>query len=217
MTESDEARAVRVTPAEDLERLRRDAVPLHDPLGWAYLDALAKRWNASSPAVQQVLGRRWGLAVSLIGERARKAKAARRAQSGALAALTPSEQADVGAGKLAALASDMRRAALPASAAPDDLPQLRSAIRFHEMWERLGSEQALEEAFDRAPENAGPLNPHMLVLKSLRQMQGISPAYLQRFISQTEGLLWLTEVQTSARAGTTKGRSAPAARNTRRR
>jgi hypothetical protein len=43
----------------------------------------------------------------------------------------------------------------------------------------------------RAPDNAGPLNSHRLVLRSLALMQAASPHYLRRFLSQVDTLLWL--------------------------
>jgi len=74
-------------------------------------------------------------------------------------------------------------------------PALRSAQRFRETWERLGAEEAVVQATHRAPENAGPLNSHMLVLRTLGLMRELSPHYLRRFLSHTETLLWLEQAQ----------------------
>jgi len=74
-------------------------------------------------------------------------------------------------------------------------PELRSAQRFRETWERLGAEEAVVKATHRAPENAGPLNSHMLVLRTLGLMRELSPHYLRRFLSHTETLLWLEQAQ----------------------
>jgi hypothetical protein len=51
------------------------------------------------------------------------------------------------------------------------------------------------QATHRAPENAGPLNSHMLVLRTLGLMRELSPHYLRRFLSHTETLLWLEQAQ----------------------
>jgi len=51
------------------------------------------------------------------------------------------------------------------------------------------------KATHRAPENAGPLNSHMLVLRTLGLMRELSPHYLRRFLSHTETLLWLEQAQ----------------------
>lgn len=74
-------------------------------------------------------------------------------------------------------------------------PELRSSQRFRETWERLGAEEAVVKATHRAPENAGPLNSHMLVLRTLSLMRELSPHYLRRFLSHTETLLWLEQAQ----------------------
>jgi hypothetical protein len=74
-------------------------------------------------------------------------------------------------------------------------PELRSAQRFRETWERMGAEAAVVQATHRAPENAGPLNSHMLVLRTLGLMRELSPHYLRRFLSHTETLLWLEQAQ----------------------
>lgn len=77
----------------------------------------------------------------------------------------------------------------------DPWPELRSVQRFRETWERLGAEETVVQATHRAPENAGPLNSHMLVLRTLALMRELSPHYLRRFLSHTETLLWLEQAQ----------------------
>lgn len=88
-------------------------------------------------------------------------------------------------------------------------PELRSAQRFRETWERLDAEEAVVQATHRAPENAGPLNSHMLVLRTLALMRELSPHYLRHFLAQTEALLWLEQAQLKAPAG--KGKAVKAA------
>lgn len=72
-------------------------------------------------------------------------------------------------------------------------PDLRSAQRFRDTWERLSAEQTVAQAAHRAPDNAGPLNAHRLVLRTLDLMAGLSPHYLRRFLAHTETLLWLDQ------------------------
>jgi len=64
----------------------------------------------------------------------------------------------------------------------------------------------VEQSLKRGPENAGPLNSHMLVLRSLATMRELSPEYLRRFLSHAETLLWLD--QESQRLSTPQARSA---------
>ena len=73
----------------------------------------------------------------------------------------------------------------------DGAPELKSARRFREAWSRISAEDAVERAVGRGPENAGPLNSHMLVLRTLTLARALSPDYLRRFLSQADTLLWL--------------------------
>ncbi|MDZ4356137.1 MAG: DUF2894 domain-containing protein [Variovorax sp.] len=91
-------------------------------------------------------------------------------------------------------------------------PELRSAQRFRETWERLGAEAAVVQATHRAPENAGPLNSHMLVLRTLGLMRELSPHYLRRFLSHTETLLWLEQAQGQLKAPAGTGKAVKVAR-----
>lgn len=82
-----------------------------------------------------------------------------------------------------------------AASASAPWPELRSAQRFRETWERIGAEVQVLHALDRAPPNAGPLNPQRLMLETLARMGELSPHYLRRFLAHTETLLWLEQAQ----------------------
>lgn len=71
---------------------------------------------------------------------------------------------------------------------------MKSVRRFREAWSMQAADDQVVEAVERGPENAGPLNSHMLVLRSLALMRDLSPAYLRRFLSQVDTLLWLDQV-----------------------
>ncbi|WP_051237433.1 DUF2894 domain-containing protein [Ottowia thiooxydans] len=81
-----------------------------------------------------------------------------------------------------------------ASPAQRELGTLR---QFRGAWSRLFAEQRLRQTLAQVPPQAGPLNSHHLVHRALAVMQDISPAYLQRFVTQVEALLWLEQQQTS--------------------
>ena len=62
------------------------------------------------------------------------------------------------------------------------------ARRFRRAW---GSRRALDQvaqAVARQPVNPGPLNSHVLVLRTLAQMRALSPDYLQHFLVHVKGL-----------------------------
>lgn len=102
------------------------------------------------------------------------------------------------------------RAGLPAGGGA--WPELRSAQRFRETWERIGAEVQVQQARERAPQNAGPLNPQRLMLDTLARMGEISPHYLRRFLAHTETLLWLEQVQGQLKAPAGKARPVKAVR-----
>ena len=125
--------------------------------------------------------------------------------------------ADVRRSPLAELNAHIERTSVAAraglSAGAGEWPELRSAQRFRETWERIGAEVQVQQARDRAPQNAGPLNPQRLMLDTLALMGGLSPHYLRRFLTHTETLLWLEQAQGQLKAPTGKGKAAkPAGR-----
>ncbi len=89
---------------------------------------------------------------------------------------------------------------------PASSPDLKSAQRFRETWARISAEAAVDQATHRAPENAGPLNAHNLVLRMLGLMRELSPDYLRRFMGHTDSLMWLDHAygQMKQPAGKTK-------------
>jgi len=71
--------------------------------------------------------------------------------------------------------------------------ELKSVRQFRNTWSKLSAEHQLNRALDQAPRNAGPINSHMLVLKSLALMRDISPDYLNRFMAYADALLCLEQ------------------------
>ncbi len=95
----------------------------------------------------------------------------------------------------------------PEAGSPDGpWPELRSAQRFRETWGRIAAENEVEQASHRAPENAGPLNSHMLVLRTLALMRELSPDYLRRFLSHADTLLWLEQATAQLKPPAGKGK-----------
>ena len=75
--------------------------------------------------------------------------------------------------------------------------ELASTRRFRETWSRIAAEDLVSDAIAQGPANAGPLNPHRLVLRSLALLRNLSPDYLRRFVSHVETLQWLEQVGAS--------------------
>ena len=89
----------------------------------------------------------------------------------------------------------------PASPTDDaDAPvDISSLAYFEKIWAELKVEQQLAEALAQAPENAGPLNSHLLALQSLKLMRDLSPGYLKRFVSYVDALLWLDQADNAGK------------------
>ncbi len=71
--------------------------------------------------------------------------------------------------------------------------ELRSARLFRATLQQVGAERRLQQAGRETLEESGPLNPQKLVTESLRIMERLSPAYLERFIAYADTLLWLEQ------------------------
>ena len=78
----------------------------------------------------------------------------------------------------------------PAAAAPPPL-ELKTVRESRATWARLSVDRELALAMKQGPKNAGPINSHMLVLRSLAMMQDIAPDYLSRMVSYVDTLLSL--------------------------
>lgn len=99
---------------------------------------------------------------------------------------------------LAPGAATHAQSTLPAGADTAGPPELKSLQRDRAAWARLSVDQELQRALAQVPDNPGPLNSRLLVLRSLRLMQTISPDYLARFVSQLETLVWLDQASFGA-------------------
>lgn len=82
--------------------------------------------------------------------------------------------------------------------------ELKTIRHFRNTWSKLSVERQVTQALDQAPKNAGPLNSHMLVLRSLALMRDLSPEYLNRFMSYVDTLLCLDQVDKNSKPAANK-------------
>jgi hypothetical protein len=201
--------ALRAAGAQQLDALR-----LH------YLEVLSARAQAQSGRVQRILQDRIARAVAEFQERL--AQAQRPAGEGAAEAPSPSslplpamaQSAKSPPGPLADLVRSMAQEAPEHGEAGwqgtlAKGPELRSVRLFRNTWSKLSADQQLNNALDRAPLNAGPINSHMLVLRSLALMRTLSPDYLNRFISYADTLIRLEQVEQAKPAQKPKPKAKP--------
>jgi len=92
--------------------------------------------------------------------------------------------------------------------------ELKTVRESRATWARMSVYKQLALAMNQAPQNAGPINSHMLVLRSLAMMRDISPDYLSRMVSYVDTLLCLdpgeVEVAVKKKKGTTAKAGKPA-------
>jgi hypothetical protein len=77
------------------------------------------------------------------------------------------------------------------TAAGDPSLELKTVRESRATWARMSVDKQLALAMKQGPKNAGPINSHNLVLRSLAMMQAISPDYLSRMVSYVDTLVSL--------------------------
>ena len=151
-----------------------------DPVGWHAVEALARRAAAHQGAARAHIERRVGERLAALLARC------------AAAAAPPAPPRDSPLAALRALAVPAPRAAgTPAPAADAALPELTALRDFRQRWQRLQAEHWLDQSIASAPGNAGPLNSHALAVRTLRQLDALSPGYVVHLLSQLDALRWL--------------------------
>lgn len=84
------------------------------------------------------------------------------------------------------------RSAFPEMAALDD---------FRKIWAGVRADSQMQRSLQPSPTDAGPLNSSRLVHRSLMLMRGLSPGYLQQFLSYVDALSWLQQMSDSGALG----------------
>ena len=78
--------------------------------------------------------------------------------------------------------------------------ELKATQYFRQTWAKLSVDKRVTQALGQAPKNAGPINSHMLVLRSLALMRELSPDYLHRLTAYVDTLLCLDQWDQQKRA-----------------
>lgn len=74
-------------------------------------------------------------------------------------------------------------------------PELAALDAFRQLWSTLRTGSQVRKSLADVPTGAGPLNSTALAHRSLTLMGGLSPDYLQRFLSYVDTLSWLETLQ----------------------
>ena len=163
-----------------------DPAESFDPVRLRFLEALARRARDSEGTVKHLLEDKLARAMAAYQERvAQHTDAASELQR-----LESPPQPTA----LAELTRTLtQHLPINAPASMGGRPELKSIRYFRDTWSKLSVDKQLSQAIAQGPENAGPLNSHQLVLRSLSVMRDISPDYLNRFMSYVDALLWLDQ------------------------
>jgi len=222
MSSADVTAAPDVDAAATIETWRARGAHQLDPVRFRFIEALARRAAEHGGDTRRILEEKLAKLVAAYGEDLDKAgDTASQASVEAVAPAAPvrpsiprplpaprtvvtgdDERPDLGT--LAGLVKHLARQAPPpehggvaarqTTAATSAAPELKSLRYFKRTLSKLSADQRLAQSLARLPGNAGPLNSHHLVHRSLLLMRDLSPDYLQRFIGHVDALLWLDQV-----------------------
>jgi hypothetical protein len=172
--------------------LRASGARRLDPLQLHYLEVLSARAQAQHGRVKSILQDKLALAVAdFQGRLMQVQRPAGDCQTPEKDAQPPQESLADLVRSLAPHESEKSEADLHGTITPR--PELKSVRLFRNTWSKLSADKQLNTALDQAPKNAGPINSHMLVLRSLALMRDLSPDYLNRFISYADTLVHLEQ------------------------
>lgn len=207
MSESSEPATAQPSPTgsealrQRLEALRRAGAPRLDPVRFRYVETVFRRVADAQPGVRQHLLATLDRALTACEGRVRDAEPAPPEPEAGVATVSAGAHRTMSQPPAPEPLVALNRYIVAAAAESEDydlLPPvwessdgLRNARRFRASWQRHRTEDALGLAVERAPEAAGPLNSHRLVLRAMTLMQELSPLYLQSFVVQAETLLRL--------------------------
>jgi hypothetical protein len=175
------------TPADALNLSQAEGAALateaaqRDPVGWHHIQVLAERTRTQTGPAQALLQAKLQSALAQLQARL----AAQKKQHPPSAHQTPSP--------LSVLLRDMaapsaERPLSPSGHGRMDNPRV---AQFRQQLGKISVQKQVSQAIAQAPQNAGPINSHMLVLRSLGLMRDLSPDYLHRFMGYVDTLLFL--------------------------
>lgn len=180
-------------PQPNLDALRAAGAARVDAVGWHYIETLAQRMQAQAGPAKRLL-------------QAKLQETLQRFEARMNAAGVPNERPTTSPAQpspMATLLQDMQAQSAPQASGktagwPAENPRIQ---QFRKQLSQISVQKQVTQAIAQAPQNAGPINSHMLVLRSLGLMRNISPDYLNRFMAHVDTLLCLDEAD--------KGKLAP--------
>ncbi|WP_408578841.1 DUF2894 domain-containing protein [Achromobacter xylosoxidans] len=199
-----------------------------DPVGFHFIEALARRAATHAGAARARLDERLAQLLQAYAARvavASAASAANAAAEGLDDAATPDASPapamavpKPARGPLAELAAYLAYPGAPgedpdaiaAQARRDAYPDMPVLDGLREIWSGLSADRQVRQSQEQVHKNAGPLNSNQLVHRALSLMRELSPGYLQQFVTYTEALAWMEQVTAAAAPPARETSRAPA-------
>lgn len=167
-----------------MRRLRETGVARLDAVGWHYIEVLSERTRGQTGPAQALLHEKLQHALAVFEHRLTTTAAA--PPLAPYAVRSP----------LAVLLQEMTPPSTATSPLSTLTPTPRESTRvrqFRQQLRQISMQKRVSKAIAKAPQNAGPINSHMLVLRALGMMRDISPDYLNRFMTHVDTLLCLDD------------------------
>lgn len=200
--------------SQQLAQLQASDAHKHDPVRWRYITALIERAQTQRESVQTQLlekaenvledyQQRYGLDDQSDSHRdvqqAPNFIQELKALVEYLSSTTNPAQQDSasGLGALNALlleqdqALNIQQLASTTPTSTGSATTLKSSLAYQQLQEKQRIDQFIDKALQQTPENPGPLNPEVMVIKMIKQLYQLSPEYVGRYISYFETLRWL--------------------------
>jgi len=212
------APSIRATSLDaSIEAWRDRDAHLFDPVRFRFIEALARRAARFGGDVQRIVGDRVAALLDAYGDDFERARSGDGNRGSGTVSSTPAQAAGDPAdreprlGTLAELIGHIARetslhghppVARDVLSSLASTQELKALSHFRSTWSKLSADRRLTQSLAKVPENAGPLNSHHLMHRSLMLMRELSPEYLNLFMSYVDALLWLDQVNgCSASAG----------------
>jgi len=176
--------------AAAIDALRESDAHRLDPVRFRFLEVLARRAESQQGDVRRVLDARLATLIAAYGGDLER----RRSADGNARDRTPETASQRGA--VGQLVDHLAR---HATTPGDACQELKALGDFRRTWSKLNAQQRLKQSLAQRPRNAGPLNSHHLVHRSLTLMRDLSPEYLHRFMVHADALLWLAALANPSR------------------
>jgi hypothetical protein len=205
---------------QEVAALRQLGADKFDPVSFYHLEVLARRTTSHQDPVKRILDDKLAQALVTVRENFARAQVQSQQAVGQVAHEFPDAKVELqrlhDGGDFAAVKQCISRLKSSVNGTPlgelthrllrhrrqdvvDPMgstgirPELKATQYFRQTWAKLSVNKRVAQALIQAPKDAGPINSHMLVLRSLALMRDISPDYLNRFTSYVDTLLCLDQ------------------------